>query len=86
MVNRRYRKGYEYERKLVNKERDKGNVSFRSAGSHSPIDVISIDHRNKRIELVQAKAGESYTDSKKAKIQAENSYLEGKYDVVFICK
>ena len=52
-----YRKGAVFEREIVNLARSKGNLAFRTAGSHSPIDVVIISQKNKTITLIQAKAG-----------------------------
>lgn len=56
MVNKKYQKGARFERKLVNEARKQGCISYRSAGSHSPIDVTVIDTKNKTIRFIQAKA------------------------------
>ena len=40
-----YQKGADRERKIVNRAREKGHIAFRSAGSHSPIDVCIIDKK-----------------------------------------
>jgi Holliday junction resolvase len=37
-----YRRGYEIERKIMNQFRVGGYVALRSAGSHSPFDVVAI--------------------------------------------
>ena len=55
MPNKNYIKGARKERKLVNKARKKGLIAFRSAGSHSPIDVIIIDHKKGHIRMIQCK-------------------------------
>lgn len=52
-----YQKGVKLERKLVNKARSEGKIAFRSAGSHSPIDVVIIDTENRVIQLIQCKKG-----------------------------
>ena len=54
-MNKNYLKGARLERKLVNTAREKGMIAFRSAGSHSPIDVTIIDPKNKRVRFIQAK-------------------------------
>ena len=51
-----YYKGVALERFLVNEARaKKGFMAFRSAGSHSPIDVVTIDTKNKEIIFYQVK-------------------------------
>jgi len=65
MVNKSYKKGYYRERYLVNKARKEGKISFRSAGSHSIIDVVIIDIKKKIIELIQVKNKKLYGKEKK---------------------
>jgi hypothetical protein len=50
-----YIKGRRKEYKIIYDERAKGRIAFRSAGSHSPIDVVSIDIKNKTIFFIQSK-------------------------------
>ena len=82
MPNKHYMKGYRKERKFMNEARQSGLIAFRSAGSHSPIDVITVDSKNRRIELIQCKASE-LTDSMKKKIFEETEGLDGTYTVKF---
>jgi Holliday junction resolvase len=53
-----YQRGYEIERKIVNEQRKSGNVAFRSAGSHSPIDVAYVDKFG--VHLLQVKRVKKY--------------------------
>jgi len=53
MPNKKYLRGYAKERELVLNYRKKGWESFRSAGSHSPIDVFACNE--KEIHLCQCK-------------------------------
>ena len=39
MTNNNYKRGYTKEREIVNSFRKQGLIAYRSAGSHSPIDV-----------------------------------------------
>lgn len=78
-----YFKGYKLERKVVNQARAKGYISFRSAGSHSPIDLVIVNHKDRKIELVQCKAGESYKESFKDKLAKQYEHLNGVYEVSF---
>jgi len=64
MINR-YRKGADYERKIVNAAKKKGYIAFRSAGSHSPIDVCVINAKDGKIHLIQAKTGGHHKREKK---------------------
>lgn len=54
MTNRNYRRGYEIERKIVNEFRTQGYWAYRSAGSHSKVDVTVIKP-NGEILLLQVK-------------------------------
>ena len=80
-----YRKGADYERKLVNRFRESGHLAFRAAGSKSgelaKIDVFDLDPVTKKIFLIQCKVGDTYTDVKKIKLRNELKFLEGKYEV-----
>ena len=53
-----YQRGYEIERKIMNNHRRLGDISFRSAGSHSPFDVVCISAS--RVSLIQVKRVKKY--------------------------
>lgn len=79
-----YAKGRRYEYKIVKQERARGcSIVFRSAGSHSPIDVISIDTTNHIIKLIQCKSGVSLSERAKYKIWKDNIKLNGTFEVKF---
>ena len=82
MPNRNYIKGVRKERAIVNEARAKGLISLRSAGSHSPIDVVVIDKGRKIINLIQCKAGE-FSPAQKVKLESMHWELEGTYQVKF---
>lgn len=67
--NNNYISGARFERKLVNFARDNNLISYRSAGSHSPIDVTIIDNITKTVYFIQAKAKKT---SKNAKLKIED--------------
>ena len=50
-----YRKGRRKEYLLINEAKKKGLIAFRSAGSHSPVDVVILDFKNHKIRLLQSK-------------------------------
>ena len=50
-----YQRGYAFENKIVNFFRGKGFFAVRTAGSHTPVDVIAWDEDS--FYLIQAKAG-----------------------------
>lgn len=82
MPNRNYDKGVRKERKFVNEARERGLIAFRSAGSHSPIDVCIIDKKEKKIRFIQCKPNDI---SKKLKefIIKEQEDLAGLFEVGF---
>lgn len=82
MLNRNYKNGANKERKLVNREREKGRLSFRSAGSHSPIDVFSLDKQGV-IKLIQSKP-KTMSENAKQKILDNLKQYEGFYEVVCV--
>lgn len=73
MPNSNYKKGYRKEREVVNDARDVGLIAFRSAGSHSPIDVCIIDKKEKKISFIQCKPD---TMSEKAKQRLKDEQVE----------
>ena len=85
MPNKNYIKGVRKERKVVNQAKEKGLLAFRSAGSHSPIDVVVIDKKLREIYLIQCKPDSM---SEKAKERLEDKYYElnGWYKVAFLVK
>ena len=85
MPNKNYLKGVRKERREVNKARSRGLVSLRSAGSHSPIDVVVIDHYRHVIKLIQCKPDDmSFND--KQKILNDYIFLNGRYTCEFIVR
>ena len=82
MPNSNYIKGVRKERKIVNFSRQAGLISFRSAGSHSPIDVVIIDKKDKEIQFIQCKP-DSMSDNAHKKLLDEQIELNGTYTVYF---
>ena len=82
MPNSNYRKGYMKEREFVLKARSEGKISFRSAGSHSPIDVCIIDLKARTIEFLQSKPN-SMPESQKKKLEQELKELNGGFSCSF---
>lgn len=82
MSRTNYQRGADKERRIVNKFRDEGCLAFRSAGSHSPIDVIALNPFTKIIKLIQSKLG--YLNPKQKEIiKTEGLKLNGNYKVEF---
>jgi len=77
-----YIKGRRKEYKVVHREKDKGCLSFRSAGSHSPVDVVSVDTTNHIIKLIQCKPDDMSTYQIN-KLLSANKLLNGVYIVAF---
>jgi len=80
MPRTNYQKGADKERRIVNRARDRGCLALRSAGSHSPIDVVIVDFRDRRIKLVQSKPA-SMSDKAKEDLHDSLQYLDGFYEV-----
>lgn len=59
-----------------------GWICLRSAGSHSPIDVVAINPATRQLRLIQCKP-KSMNDTQKQKIRNENKELNGYFDVSF---
>lgn len=86
-LNKNYQRGARKEQKIVREARDQGLIAFRSAGSHSPIDVCIIDSKARRIEILQCKHSLALRGgiepALKEKLEKELGYLSGTYEVVF---
>ena len=89
MPNKNYKKGARKEYAICKDLREEGfDIVQRTAGSHSPVDIIAISTGRKLIKLVQSKRTlnktMSYIDSKQAKkILEENRDLWGLFHVIF---
>ena len=71
MPNSNYIKGRRKEYKVMADERKLGNLVLRSAGSHSIIDVVSIDVKARVIKFIQCKPNNiSELDKKTLELQA----------------
>ena len=80
MPNKNYIKGRRKEYKIVNDLKRKGwDIAQRTAGSHSPIDIIAVHRAQKIIKLIQAKPD----DFNNKKILEELEWLNGNYKVEF---
>ena len=78
MTNRNYKNGADKERRIVLKLKAKGFISARSAGSHSPIDVWSINPETHEVILIQAKGRKERSVKK---LEKELKELDGLYYV-----
>ena len=77
-----YIKGVRKERKVVNQAKARGLIAFRSAGSHSPIDVVIINVQTGHISLVQCK-NDSMPVAEKKRLEEKYSSLNGMFKVRF---
>jgi Holliday junction resolvase len=82
MPNKKYIKGRRKEYKIVNEAKQNGFISFRSAGSHSPIDVVVIDLANKEIKFIQCKP-DDMSSNKKFLLEQEMRELNNTFNVSF---
>ena len=81
-MNTNYNKGVRKERKIVNAARAKNYISFRSAGSHSPIDVVVINPQAKTIQLIQCKPSDMPENARR-RLTEQYSNLNGAFDCSF---
>lgn len=84
------RKEYEMIKKLKEGSyifKDGENMVFpiaqRTAGSHSPFDIVAIHPEKKVILLLQSKAGHKLSTKATSKIEADNKELNGIFFVKF---
>lgn len=83
MPNSNYIKGRKKEYKIRNQLLEQGfDIAQRTAGSHSPIDIIAINKLTKVIKLIQAKP-EKFADSKKQELIQEWGWLNNAFRVEF---
>jgi hypothetical protein len=82
MPNKNYIAGRRREYKVVNEAKGRGLIAFRSAGSHSCIDVVVIDVAERLIRLVQCKP-DSMSENKRQALREENNLLNGTFNVRF---
>jgi len=83
MPNKNYVKGRRKEYKICDRLKTFGfDIVQRTAGSHSPIDVIAIDKKRKIIMLIQSKP-DNYDDSKVLKLYKKHGWLTDTFKVCF---
>jgi len=76
-MNKLYRKGYYYERKVLHFLINRNYLVWRSPGSKSPIDIIAIDDKG-NVRLIQVK---SHKNIKKEELETLKE-LAKKYEKV----
>jgi Holliday junction resolvase len=83
VTNKNYVKGRRKEYLIVKRLKEQGfEIAQRTAGSHSPFDVIGIDINKKIIKLIQSKP-DSMNAHQQQKIRNENKNLNGLFYVKF---
>jgi Holliday junction resolvase len=88
-MNKIYDKGRRKEYLICKQLREEGfDIVFRSAGSHSPIDVVAININDRIIKLVQCKRDLSHSmkyvdESLKNKIEKQMINLNSIFNVSF---
>ena len=83
MPNRNYVNGRAKEYRIMNVAKKEGKIALRSAGSHSPIDVVVINILEMKINLIQCKP-KSMSQNKRNDIINENIKLNGLFKVNFV--
>ena len=83
MPNKNYQKGRRKEYAVVKRYKEMGyDIAQRTAGSHSPFDVIAINLKKREIKLIQCKP-DSMNAHQQQKIRDENKKLNGLFLVSF---
>lgn len=82
MPNPNYIKGRRKEYKICSQERKLGRLAFRSAGSHSPVDVVSVNKKDKVIRFIQCKP-DDFSKKAELKLLEKHREINGVYYVQF---
>lgn len=77
-----YKRGRDKEYRIIKRLKNEGwDIVLRSAGSHSPIDIIAIDTDSKVIKLIQSKL--NLEESMKKRLETNNIAFNGTYYVEY---
>jgi len=83
MPNSNYIKGRRKEYKVCKQLKEKGfDIAQRTAGSHSPFDIVAVDIKGKHIRLIQCKP-DSMNAHQSQKIRDSNKGLNGMFKITF---
>ena len=83
MPNKNYEKGRRKEYAICDRLRNQGyDIAQRTAGSHSPFDIIAVNKAKKIIKLVQVKTSDVIRQ--KSELEKANEDLNGNYEVEFV--
>jgi Holliday junction resolvase len=83
MPNKNYIAGRRKEYQVMNQEKKAGNIVLRSAGSHSCIDVVSIDVESRVIKLIQCKPND-ISKTTKDKLETEMKALNNTFKCMYV--
>jgi len=84
MPNPNYIKGRKKEYKICNLLKEQGyDIVQRTAGSHSPFDIIAINKSTGVIKLIQSKP-DNISTNKEKKISKDNNWLCNAFRVEFV--
>lgn len=82
MGNPNYEKGRRKEYKVMHQEKRDGCIVVRSSGSHSPIDIVSINVKERTIKFIQCKP-DSMSENKREALRQANCSLNGAFQARF---
>ena len=83
MPNKNYVNGRNKEYKVCKQLKENGfDITQRSAGSHSPIDIFAINRLTRVIKFVQCKP-DNFSELNKSRIMEELGYLKDMWRVEF---
>jgi len=83
MPNKNYVKGRKKEYKICSRLKEEGfDIVQRTAGSHSPVDIIAINKKLRVIKLIQSKPDSMLLTQKNA-IELNNHWLNNVFRVEF---
>ena len=84
MPNPQYVKGRRKEYEVCKQLREEGfDIVQRTAGSHSPVDIIAIKRKGRIIRFVQCKS-DNLLETQKQAILLHNHWLNNMFEVEFV--
>lgn len=83
-MNSHYIKGRKFEYKIVHDEQPDNGFIVRSAGSHSPYDVIVVDKDKKLVKCIQAKVISTTSEIFKGVVSEEIKETVENYKIFFM--
>ena len=83
MPNKRYVNGRRKEYKTINELRDQGFIAFRTAGSHSPFDVIGVNEETLEIVFIQCKPSKMSEKGKQRLLDEHKALNKERFTISF---